>query len=117
MSEYLKSFLLAKRNYQNQKKLLMQRYKPAEKNINYNYIDSITYNLIENMTMFKNKEVNYNGLNVNLLCNLSLFFSKEKIDQKKIKKNKNKKNSGTNKKCSIKPAHSPVPDPVPHQHE
>ena len=102
MSEYLKSFLLAKKNYQNQKKLLMQRYKPAEKNINYNYIDSITYNLIENMTMFKNKEVNYNGLNVNLLCNLSLFFSKEKIDQKKIKKKKNKKNSGTNKKCSIK---------------
>ena len=101
MSDYLKSFLLAKKNYKNQKMFLMKKYKPAEKNINYNYIDSITYNLIENMTMFKNKEVNKNDLNVNLLCNLSLFFSKEKIDQKKIKKDKNKKNSGTNKKCSI----------------
>ena len=102
MSEYLKTFLLAKKNYKNQKKLLLQKYKPAEKNINFNYVDSISYNLIENMTMFKNKEVNYNGLNVNLICNLSLFFSKEKIDEKKIKKNKNKKITGTNKKCSIR---------------
>ena len=102
MSEYLKSFLLAKKNYKNQKKLLMQKYKPAEKNINYAYIDSITYNLIENMTKFKNNEINKNDLNINLLSNLSLFFSKEKIDYKKIKKNKKKKNNGTsNKKCSI----------------
>ena len=91
MSEYLKSFLLAKKNYKNQKLLLMKKYKPAEKNINYSYIDSISYNLIENMTMFKNKEVNKNGLNINLLCNISLFFSKSKIDQKKIKSNNNKK--------------------------
>ena len=102
MSEYLKTFLLAKKNFKNQKMLLMQKYKAAEKNTNYNYIDSISYNLIENTTKFKNKEVNNNGLNVNLICNLSLFFTKQKIDQKKIKKNKSRKNNGTsNKICSM----------------
>ena len=89
MSEYLKTFLLANKNFKNQKMQLMQKYKAAEKNTNYNYIDSISYNLIENTTKFKNKEVNNNGLNVNLICNLSLFFTNETIDKKKIKKNMN----------------------------
>ena len=77
--------------------------KPAEKNINFDYVDSITYNLIETMTKFKNNEINNNDLNLGLLGNLSLILTKGELDQKKINKNKKKKkkNNNDNRKCSI----------------
>ena len=100
MSEFIKSYLQAKKNYKNRKIISKTKYKPAEKNINFAYSDSISYNLIDNMTMFKNNEINKSTLNQLLFSNLSLFFSKGKIDQKKIKKSKNK-NDADNKKCSI----------------
>lgn len=97
MSEYIKPFLLSKKN----KKLIPKiKQKPAEKNINYDIVDSISYNLIENMTMFKNSEINKSELNLRLLGNISILLSKGKIDQKKIKKNKNKTKNDF-KKCSI----------------
>ena len=74
MSEILNLFLKKRRNLRemkNEKKLIL---KPAEKNINFSIVDNITYNLILNMTQFKNKEINNNDLNINLLCNLYLFL-------------------------------------------
>ena len=100
MSECLKSYLIAKKNHKKHLRQFKSKNKPAEKNINYNYADSISYNLIESMTMFKNNEINKNALNLSLLSNLSLFISKGDLDEKKIKKNKNKVNLD-NRKCSI----------------
>ena len=60
-------------------------YKPAIKNIKYDIIDSITYNLIENKTKFKNCEVDNKNLNKELLLNLSFVLfkcnSKKKINK------------------------------------
>ena len=100
MSECLKSYLIQKKNHKNHLRHLKSKNKPAEKNINYNYSDSISYNLIESMTMFKNDEIDKNALNLSLLSNLSLFISKGDFDEKKIKKNKNKVNLD-NRKCSM----------------
>ena len=90
MSEILNLFLKKRRNLRemkNEKKLIL---KPAEKNINFSIVDNITYNLILNMTQFKNKEINNNNLNINLLCNLSLFLSKGNEDLRKKKFSKKK---------------------------
>ena len=90
MSEILNIFLKKRRNLRemkNEKKLIL---KPAEKNINFSIVDNITYNLILNMTQFKNKEINNNDLNINLLCNLSLFLSKGNEDLRKKKFSKKK---------------------------
>ena len=100
MSECLKSYLLLKKNHKNHLRQLKSKNKPAEKNINYNYADSISYNLIESMTKFKNNEINKNEMNLSLLSNLSLFISKGKFDEKTIKKNKNKTNID-NRKCTM----------------
>lgn len=103
MSELLNSISLSKKIYKNLKILPKNNQKPAEKNINFDYIESITYNLIETMTKFKNNEINNNDLNLGLLGNLSLILTKGELDQKKIDKNKKKKkkNNNDNKKCSI----------------
>ena len=101
MSEFIKSYLQAKKNYSNKKILTKQRHKPAEKNINFALTDIISYNLIDNMTMFKNNEIKKSTLNQLLISNLSIFFTKGKIDKKNIKKTRNKINLD-NKKCSIK---------------
>ena len=101
MSECLKTYLLAKKNNNIQKRMLKTKNKPAERNINYKYTESISYNLIENMTMFKNNEINKSELNLRLLSNLSLFISKGELDKKKIKKNKKSNNIDNNKKCSM----------------
>ena len=100
MSNGMKSLLLSKIKKYN----LLKNLKPAEKNNNYNYIDNISYNIIENMTMFKNNEINKQNLSIRLICNLSLFLSKGKIDQKKIKNKKNDNNiySNNNLELSIK---------------
>ena len=83
MSECLKTYLLAKKNNNIQKRMLKTKNKPAERNINYKYTESISYNLIENMTMFKNNEINKSELNLRLLSNLSLFISKGELEKKK----------------------------------
>ena len=103
MSEILNLFLKKRRNLRemkNEKKLIL---KPAEKNINFSIVDNITYNLILNMTQFKNKEINNNDLNINLLCNLSLFLSKgnEDLMKKKFSKKKITKANILINKCSI----------------
>ena len=103
MSEILNIFLKKRRNLRemkNEKKLIL---KPAEKNINFSIVDNITYNLILNMTQFKNKEINNNDLNINLLCNLSLFLSKgnEDLRKKKFSKKKITKANILINKCSI----------------
>ena len=98
MSRNFISFLMAKEKYNNLNltKTQHMKGKPEGKNINFEYMDLITYNLIESMTKFKNMEINYNQLNLNILGNLSLFMAKEKIDKKafclKYKNNKGKKN-------------------------
>ena len=48
--------------------------KSAGKNIKFNIIDSITYNLIESMTKYKNKEIDKNNLNKELSINLSFLL-------------------------------------------
>jgi len=59
--------------------------KSAGKNIKYNIIDAITYNLIESMTKYKNKEIDNNNLNKELSVNLSfILFNCNK--RKKINK-------------------------------
>ena len=64
--------------------------KPAKKNINYSIVDNVTYNIIESMTKFKNKEINNKKLNMDLSINLSLLLSK--CDNKKNILNKKNKN-------------------------
>lgn len=96
MSEKIKSYLSRRKN-----KLFPKiNYKQAEKNINYTYIDTISFNLIDNMTKFKNSEINKNELNLRLFTNLSLILSKGNIDQNKLKKKKDKTDID-NKKCSL----------------
>ena len=97
MSENIKSLYLSRRKNKLFPKL---NYKQAERNINYTYIDTISFNLMDNMTRFKNSEINKKELNLRLLTNLSLILSKGNIDQKKLKKKKDK-NDVDSKKCSI----------------
>ena len=99
MSDILKSFLLSKKINKNRKLIPKPKYKPAEKNINFAYMDSTTYNIIEKMTMFKNKEITKKNLDIMLLLDLSLFLCKGDIDQKKINKIKNQANTDI-QKCS-----------------
>ena len=56
-------------------------FKPARKNINYSFYDSSTYSIIENMTKYKNKEINNNQLNLNISIILSFLITK--CDKKK----------------------------------
>ena len=97
MSENIKSLYLSRRKNKLFPKL---NYKQAERNINYTYIDTISFNLMDNMTKFKNSEINKKELNLRLITNLSLIISKGNIDQKKLKKKKDK-NDVDSKKCSI----------------
>ena len=74
-----------------------RNYKSAEKNIKFDIIDAITYNIIESVTKFKNKEVDNNNLNKEISLNLSFALwkcnSKKKINKEEdknyiLKKNK-----------------------------
>ena len=64
-----------------EKKSHIRTFKPARKNINYSYYDSSTYSIIENMTKFKNKEIDNNQLNLNISIMLSFLITK--CDNKK----------------------------------
>ena len=68
--------------------------RPAVKDMNFFYKNCITYNMVENLTQFKNKEIPSNDLNIRLFSNLSFLFAKNNIN---IKANKNKKNQSNKK--------------------
>ena len=75
--------------------------KSAGKNIKFNIIDSITYNLIDSMTKYKNKEIDKNNLNKELSINLSfLLFNCN--TRKKINKEEDNSYWKTNGKYPIK---------------
>ena len=69
------------------------KMKPAVKDNNFYFGNCISFNLVENLTQFKNKEITTNNLNLRLLGNLSFLFTKKKIT---IKKNKSKEKLNTN---------------------
>ena len=89
-----------KKNEKNYKKE-NRGYKSAVKNIKYDIIDSITYNLIESITKFKNYEVDNKNLNKELLLNLSFVLSKCN-SKKKINKEENNNYNMKNNNYPIK---------------
>lgn len=76
---YLRKQSAQKRKEEKQSHFLT--FKPARKNINYSFYDSSTYSIIENMTKYKNKEINNNQLNLNTSIILSFLLTK--CDKKK----------------------------------
>ena len=82
--EYKLVLHLRKQSAQKEKEKKQSRFltfKPARKNINYSFYDSSTYSIIENMTKYKNKEINNNQLNLNISIILSFLITK--CDKKK----------------------------------
>ena len=74
--------------------------KPAIKDSNFYFTNSISFNMVETLTQFKNNEISPTNLNLNLLSNLSFLFAKKNIT---IKKNKTKqKQEKINQKNNIK---------------
>lgn len=59
--------------------------KPAVKDSNFNFTNSISFNMIETLTQFKNNEISPANLNLNLLSNLSFLYAKKNITVKKNK--------------------------------
>ena len=85
------------------------RMKPAVKDSNFYFTNCISFNMVENLTQFKNKEISSTKLNLRLLNNLSFLFAKrniliknynlkEKIKEKKEKNINNQKPKNTNNK-------------------
>ena len=74
--------------------------KPAVKDSKFYFTNSISFNMVETLTQFKNNEISPSNLNLNLLSNLSFLFAKKNIT---IKKNKIKqKQEQINQKNNIK---------------
>ena len=96
MSEQLKLFLkLKKKKAEIERAENQMLFKPAQKNINFQVIDMITFNIMENMTKYKNREIDVNILNKELSINLSFILTK--INPKKNpKKEENKINNKNN---------------------
>jgi len=59
-----------------EKRTYVKIFRPAQKNINYSLFDSSTYSILENMTKYKNKEINYDQLNLNISINISFILTK-----------------------------------------
>ena len=59
--------------------------KPAIKDNNFYFTNCISYNMIENITKFKNKEISFTDLNLNFIGNLSFLFAKSNLRLKKTK--------------------------------
>ena len=73
--------------------------KPAVKDDNFYFANSISFNMMENLTQFKNKEISISKLNLRLIGNLSFLIAKKNVITKKRKlKDKIKLNSKNNKK-------------------
>ena len=74
--------------------------KPAVKDGNFYFANCISFNMMENLTQFKNKEISMTNLNLRLISNLSFLFANKNITTKKnnlkkkqkLKYNKNNKN-------------------------
>jgi len=74
--------------------------KPAVKDSNFYFTNSISFNMVETLTQFKNKEISPANLNLNLFSNLSFLFAKKNIT---VKKNKAKqKEEQNNQKNNLK---------------
>ena len=76
--------------------------KPAVKDRNFYFTNCISYNLIENLTQFKNMEIDSPNLNLHLLSNLSFLFANKKIITKKKKEEKKLIKSNKNNSKLIK---------------
>ena len=73
--------------------------KPAVKDGNFYFANCISFNMMENLTQFKNKEISISKLNLRLIGNLSLLIAKKNVITKKRKlKDKIKLNSSKNNK-------------------
>ena len=59
-----------------EKRTYVKIFRPAQKNINYSLFDSSTYSILENMTKYKNKEINYDQLNLNISISISFILTK-----------------------------------------
>ena len=59
--------------------------KPAVKDSNFFFANSISFNMVETLTQFKNNEISPTNLNLNILSNLSFLFAKKNITVKKNK--------------------------------
>jgi len=96
MSEQLKLFLkLKKKKAEIERAENQMLFKPAQKNINFHVIDMITFNIMEKMTKYKNREIDVNILNKELSINLSFILTKIN-PKKKPKKEENKNNIKNN---------------------
>ena len=73
-------------------------FKPAVKDSNFHFTNCISFNMIENLTQFKNKEITHSNLNIHLLGNLCFLFVKKKITTKKNKLKLKEKNMTDNNK-------------------
>ena len=73
--------------------------KPAVKDSNFYFTNCISFNMMENLTQLKNKEISPTNLNLRLISNLSFLFANKNITTKKIrlKKKQKLKNSKSNK--------------------
>ena len=69
--------------------------KPEISDINYNYIDAISFNIIDNLTKYKNKELTDSDLTTRLLSNLSIILTKEKQLTKILSSKENDQNLET----------------------
>ena len=78
--------------------------KPEGKDNNFNFTNCISYNIVENVTQLKNREISSTNLNLFLLGNLSLYFTQEKITTKnnKLKEKTNDNNYNRKNKKIIK---------------
>ena len=95
MSEsYINKILLKPKKYNP-----YSHMKPAVKDSNFYFTNCITFNMMENLTQFKNKEISTTNLNLRLISNLSFLFANKNITTKKIhlKKKQKLKNSKSNK--------------------
>ena len=59
--------------------------KPAVKDSTFYFTNSISFNMVETLTQFKNNEISPTNLNLNILSNLSFLFAKKNITVKKNK--------------------------------
>ena len=99
MSEQLKLFLKLKRKKAEEVKAENQmNFKPAQGDINFQIIDMVTFNIIENMTKYKNREIDINILNKELSINLSFILTKINPKKKLTKENNNKDNNNKENK-------------------
>jgi hypothetical protein len=64
---------------------IYSQMKPAGKDMNYSFKNSISFNIVENLAQFKNNEFSKTNLNLRLIGNLSFLFTKQKVTTTKNK--------------------------------